>query len=147
MIRLGQCYKYWLGPTLEVVRRLLVVGRRFQMGPNTAIGCSIVFGQMCCFVVQPVCCGNFARLFGVVPMLASVHILVHQHRRLLLGAIFCNIEETNLKSKAAYQSSAFRNVTVNPEFEPCCDSQFVDRELASSKSFEQQHLLPQMDYL
>jgi hypothetical protein len=46
------------------------------------------------------------------------------------------------------QSSAFRNVTVNPEFEPCCDSQFVDRELASSKKcFEHQHLLPQMDYL
>ena len=46
------------------------------------------------------------------------------------------------------QSSAFRNVAVNPEFEPCFDSQFVDRELASSmKCFEHQHLLAQMDYL
>lgn len=90
MIGLGRSYKYWLGPTLEVVRHPLVVGRRFQMDQYTPIGCSIVFGQMCCFVVRQVCCGNFARLFGVVPMLASVHILVHQRRRLLLGAIFCN---------------------------------------------------------
>ena len=57
-------------------------------------------------------------------------------------------QEFHQLAKEWEQCSALRNITVNPEFEPCYDSQFVDRELASCKKcFEHQHLLHRIDYL